>query len=96
VRLDEVCKAVAVGRALPERYGRLTSFTLRHPAIAGIGWGLVLGMWALVLTRQAIVSSVVAIACFGVILYCWGHGGPLRDRVERNYDDSGRRRRHPE
>ena len=54
--------------------------------------GSFIGVGALVLTLPLVTAVGVAVVVWAIHFFCWRSGGPLRTRVERDYDPDGRRR----
>lgn len=79
-------------RKLPDQYGGFTKFTMLHPLWAGALIGCFIGIWASVLSLPLATVVTVAVVAWAIHYFCWRSGGPLRRRVERDYDNSGRLR----
>jgi hypothetical protein len=77
---------------LPDQFGGFTKFTMAHAIQAGALVGCFVGVWALLLTLPVVTAVGLAVFGWAVHYVCWLNGGPLRTRVERDYDPDGRLR----
>jgi 4-hydroxybenzoate polyprenyltransferase len=83
------------GTDLPSEYGKFTRLTMSRPAGAGLLVACFIALWAVVLSLPVVTVLLVAAAVFGAHYYCWRKGGPLRKRVDTQYDENGFRRSSP-
>ncbi len=77
---------------LPDQYGGFTKFTMAHPLPAGALMGGFIGIWAWVLTLPLVTVVSLGVVAWAIHYFFWRSGGPLRKRVERDYDHDGRLR----
>ena len=67
-------------------------FRMRRPLLASLTAGLILGLWVVVLVGRWDTAAVVGALFSAAYFYCYRSGGPLRQRVLREYDESGNHR----